>query len=68
MRIVRKNLTIAYGTIAAAYKALARTAEIRARFDVEMGQALGDMPHRHMESEQWCAPGGETGNALTVRS
>jgi hypothetical protein len=48
VRILRKNLADAYGAIAEAYKALARTAEIRARFEVEMGQALGDMPQHHM--------------------
>jgi hypothetical protein len=45
---LRKQLLDAWSTLAEAYRGAAATPELRARFDTELGQALGTNAHHHM--------------------
>lgn len=45
---LRKSAVDAYGAIAAEYRALSPSPEIRTRYDAEFAQALGDAGHHHM--------------------
>lgn len=48
VRDLRAQLTKTYAALADVYRTLARTPELRARFDVELGRATGTLAHRHM--------------------
>ena len=43
-----RSMIDAWTALAAEYRAVAPTAEMRARFDLELDQALGTVAHHHM--------------------
>jgi hypothetical protein len=48
VQAARKKVLDAWTTLAAEYRKVAPTPEMRARFDLELDQALGSMAHHHM--------------------
>jgi hypothetical protein len=48
VQAARKKVIDAWTALAAEYRAVAPTAEMRARFDLELDQALGTVAHHHM--------------------
>jgi hypothetical protein len=48
VQAARKRLLDAWTTLAAEYRRVAPTAEMKARFDLELDQATGAMAHHHM--------------------
>ena len=48
MQAARKKMIDAWSALAAEYRALAPTAEMKARFDLELDQAQGVVAHHHM--------------------
>jgi len=45
---LRNSMLAAWEDMAAAYRAVARSPEISARFDVEVRQSTGEVKHKHM--------------------